>query len=219
MNPTDFLETVLTPGLAWLQQTVGDIPPPSRDARVLLLAIAGQESAWTYRHQQGGPAVGFWQFEKGGGVAGVMSAAASADKAYKAARAAGIPLVNILSVYHHLETQAGDNLAVTFARLLLWTDARPLPAYGDENVSWDCYIRNWRPGKPSRSRWAEVYREALAADMVWNGGVTAPALVPTSLAERRFQAALAVYAAIDFDKVDDDAEIVRRVLAAADGVT
>lgn len=43
--------------------------------------------------------------------------------------------------------------------------------------------------------------------------------VATPLAERRFQAALKAYAATDFDKADDDADIVRRVLAAADAET
>ncbi len=38
-----------------------------------------------------------------------------------------------------------------FARLLLWTDAKPLPAIGDEQGAWDYYLRNWRPGKPTRT--------------------------------------------------------------------
>lgn len=60
-------------------------------------------------------------------------------------------------------------------------------------------------------------RRQAALDATHPRGAAAPP--SDTLSERRFQAALVVYAAIDFDKVDDDAEIVRRVLAAADGVT
>lgn len=54
----------------------------------------------------------------------------------------------------------------------------------------------------------------------WYPDSPSVASVPvSSLAERRFQAALKVYGAIDFDTVGDDTAIVRRVLAAADAVT
>jgi hypothetical protein len=57
----------------------------SPQARVLLIAIALQESRLTHRDQivKGkkpgvkGPALGLWQFEKGGGVRGVLRHPAS----------------------------------------------------------------------------------------------------------------------------------------------
>ena len=47
----------------------------------MLLAIGLQESRLTHRRQIGGPARGLWQFERGGGVAGVLRHAASRDHA------------------------------------------------------------------------------------------------------------------------------------------
>ena len=89
MTPPDFLARVLDPSLAFLQQLGG--PVPTRAARHILLAIALQESgpALAARYQNSpsatpGPAKGFWQFEAGGGVVGVLNHAASRDLARKA---------------------------------------------------------------------------------------------------------------------------------------
>src|SRR5262249_49562675 len=65
-----------------------------------------------------------------------------------------------------------DTLACGFARLLLFTDPYPLPT--TEDAGWDAYCgRLWRPGKPSRERWASSYRAALEAVY----GVPTPASV------------------------------------------
>ncbi len=53
-------------------------------------------------------------------------------------------------------------LACAFARLLLFTDPRPLPALGNPQAAWDYYVRNWRPGKPHRDTWDALYAKALA---------------------------------------------------------
>ena len=45
----------------------------SPQARAMLKAIALQESRFEHRKQIGGPARGFWQFEQGGGVRGVLN--------------------------------------------------------------------------------------------------------------------------------------------------
>ena len=55
-----------------------------------------------------------------------------------------------------------DPLAAAFARLLLWTDPRPIPS-GSPQAAWDYYIRNWRPGKPHRHTWDAFYRQAEQA--------------------------------------------------------
>ena len=73
MTPAECLAGVLEP-------TFHDLLPgkfDSREARVLLLAIAGQESNLAYRKQVGGPAMGLFQFEQGGGVRGVLTHPAS----------------------------------------------------------------------------------------------------------------------------------------------
>lgn len=44
----------------------------SAAARCQMLAIGLQESRLQHRRQNGGPARGFWQFEKGGGVKGIL---------------------------------------------------------------------------------------------------------------------------------------------------
>ena len=155
----DFLANVIEPGAAWAGSVPGWKPPFDDRAKVLLLAIAGQESAWTERVQSGnGPAHGFWQFERAGGVRGVLRMAVAKAVCARA----GIP-ANETNVWRTMATPSGDNLAVAFARLLLWSDPKPLPAIGDEQAAYDYYVRNWRPGKPSRERWSVVYPQAVAA--------------------------------------------------------
>lgn len=131
---------------------------------MLLFAIAGQESNWEHRIQSGnGPAHGFWQFERLGGVRGVLTHRASYALADKVCASVGIEPTSE-QAWSIMATPPGDNLSVAFARLLLWTDPHPLPAVGDEEASYAYYIHNWRPGRPSRSRWAGVYPLAVAAD-------------------------------------------------------
>jgi hypothetical protein len=56
-----------------------------------------------------------------------------------------------------------DVLAAGFARLGLWADPQPLPAIGDVHGGWDCYLRNWRPGRPRPEHWGDNYDAACAA--------------------------------------------------------
>lgn len=129
------------------------------EARVMLLAIGQQESAFALTRQVGGPAVGYWQFEKGGGVTGVLQHRATRDLAAAVCKARGIqPTPD--AVYAALEKD--QILAAAFARLLLWSDPAALPALGAVSDGWACYIRNWRPGKPRRAAWDAYYAKALA---------------------------------------------------------
>jgi hypothetical protein len=125
------------------------------EAEQILAAIAYQESNFKYRKQINGPARGFWQFERGGGVVGVMKHAASKKLA---ARLCEKHLVEFESNAIYKELAENDTLACQFARLLLYTDPRALPTEQDE--SWDYYIRNWRPGKPHPHRWPECWNRA-----------------------------------------------------------
>jgi hypothetical protein len=179
VTPDQFLIETLLPGLHWLEQHVGPVPPASREARLLLLAISGQESNWVYRIQSGnGPAHGFWQFERMGGVNGVLTHPATVEFAKKVCAAAGIAPTAV-AVWGRMATEAGDNLAVAFARLLLFTDPHKLPAYGDEEGSWAQYISLWRPGavteggkraSDARRRWSTFYIKSLVTDKASGGG-------------------------------------------------
>lgn len=136
----------------------------SDEARVMLLAIGLQESRFVHRVQMPlrpgmppGPARGFWQFERGGGVAGVLTHPASRDVAAAVIDKRGIPNES-RAVWTALAED--DVLAAIFARLLLFTDPAPLPAIGRAEQAWACYNRNWRPGKPHPQTWPALYDSA-----------------------------------------------------------
>lgn len=128
-------------------------------ARVMLLAIGLQESGFKARRQMdGGPARGYWQFERGGGVLGVMGHRAVQYLAQDVCRARGVEW-STGAVHDALEHD--DVLAAAFARLLLWTDPKPLPAIGNPQEAWALYDRAWRPGKPRPEHWRANYTEAV----------------------------------------------------------
>ncbi|BEG74421.1 hypothetical protein [Achromobacter xylosoxidans] len=149
----------LNPALALLPAGM-DTPA----ARVMLLSIGLQESRFVHRRQIGGPARGFWQFEKGtrasrGGVWGVYLHAASKDRLAALCKARSVSC-DPDAIYAALEYD--DVLAAGVARLLLWTDPKALPAVGDADAAWALYLRTWRPGKPHPGTWPDLYRQAAA---------------------------------------------------------
>lgn len=111
-----------------------------------------------------GPATGFWQFEKNGGVKGVMTHPASRDIARELVNHVGVAF-DAEAIWTFFASHEGDELAAVFARLLLLTDPQPLPApeLSNEDIAWNYYIRNWRPGKPHREFWSANWRDACAA--------------------------------------------------------
>ncbi|CUK18990.1 Uncharacterised protein [Achromobacter xylosoxidans] len=139
--------------------------PPGMDtpaARVMLLAIGLQESRFVHRRQIGGPARGFWQFEKGtrasrGGVWGVYLHPASKGHLAALCRARSVAC-DPDAIYAALEYD--DVLAAGLARLLLWTDPKALPPVGDADAGWALYLRTWRPGRPHPHTWPDLYRQA-----------------------------------------------------------
>lgn len=162
MDPRAALDAIIRP-------CYRDVLPgrfASTEATVMLLAIAMQESRLEFRRQFKGPARGLWQFERGGGVQGVLQHPATRRYAMAVCVLRGVPYV-AGDVYDALEHD--DLLACAFARLLLFSDPRPLPAVGDADGAWDYYIRNWRPGRPHPITWAAFYRQA--ADTVNAEGV------------------------------------------------
>jgi hypothetical protein len=137
----------------------------SLKAKQELLTIAKQESNWADRWQVidrnrpnvKGPARGLLQFELGGAVKGVMTHRACRAYARQAVAAAGVAW-NAREIWVALETH--DDLALALGRVLLLSDPRPLPGIGDVKGAWDCYVRNWRPGKPHPKDWPENYEAA-----------------------------------------------------------
>lgn len=146
-----------------IEQTYREVLPGkfrSTEATVQLLAIGLQESRFEHRVQVGGPAHGFWQFERGGGVRGVLSHEATKPYALAACAIRGCPPL-AEDVYRRIVDD--DLLACAFARLLLYSDPKPLPVPGQVEGAWGYYLRNWRPGKPHRSTWDGLYRQAMEA--------------------------------------------------------
>ena len=155
MSPETCLSRVIRPAFSLLPS-----PLRSASAEVEVLAIMGQESNLAHREQVGGPAHGLAQFEKAGGVRGVLKHRASAGYARTLCEHFGVPVTEAAVYWALVEN---DELAAGFARLLLWTDPLRLPVISDEQGAWDCYVRNWRPGKPHRDRWGEHYAAAVRA--------------------------------------------------------
>lgn len=145
-------EVVFPATFALLPAAMDSIP-----ARAELLAIGLQESRFEHRVQIGGPAHGFWQFEQGGGVRGVMDHAATKAHILKVCTALGVtPTVRAC----YAEIVNNDVLACAFARLLLWTMPGRLPDAGEREKGWHQYIEGWRPGAPHRHTWDAFFDRA-----------------------------------------------------------
>lgn len=99
-----------------------------------------------------GPARGLWQFERGGGVKGVMNHKSTSDLARKACHTFGVAFVPEVV---HLELEKNPRLAAVFARLLLWTDPSVVPRAGGHDSAFSMYLRVWRPGAYDRGTEAE----------------------------------------------------------------
>jgi len=163
MSPDLFLASIIDPGLDILAEL--GTPKPSDAARQMMLAIALQESGpqLTARYQNSpsgspGPARGWWQFEQGGGVAGVISHPSTRDRAKASCDKLTVVCANA-RVWRALEGH--DSLAAVFARLLLYSDPAALP--GTEQAAWNYYLRNWRPGKPHPDAWPKNWQTACDA--------------------------------------------------------
>jgi|ERR1700722_13219251 len=159
MAPDVFNSTILAPALTWFAGLVPSVPVEAT-ARVLLLAIAGQESGWQDVQQGGGgPGMGPWQFETETCLE-ILNNAATKDAALAVCKALEV-VPSEVGVYRQLLAQ--PNLACAFARLDLWANPRPLPAVGDHHDAWVYYLATWRPGRPGPDRWPGNYQAAMTA--------------------------------------------------------
>jgi hypothetical protein len=154
----------IMPGVRTLYELTG--VTTNRDAHRLMLTIALQESACRYRAQvlnsgRAGPARGWWQFEKNGGVAQILESERTKEHALALCRYL-IVRPEREAVWRALE--GCDELAVGFARLLLWQDLARLPGVDQVDAAWRYYLRNWRPGKPKPTKWGGYWN--LAKEVV-----------------------------------------------------
>jgi hypothetical protein len=153
------LRYFIEPGLSLLPAKMDTI-----EASVMLTAIGLQESRFEHRFQVGGPAHGFWQFEKGGGVQGVLSHITTIDIIRHICKLLRVE-PSVTKCFDAITYN--DTLACIFARLLLWTLPYSLPKIGEEKKAWEQYLDAWRPGKPREESWSNFYWKAC--EMVKNG--------------------------------------------------
>lgn len=158
-TPAAVLHEVIEPAAGLLPYRLD-----SDRARLLGLAIMIQETGLRTRIQYViGPergAHGLAQFEKGGGVRGVLKHPRTVVLAADVCRQRHVAPTEA-AVWDALLDD--DLLAAAFTRLLLYTDRAPLPAVGNVKGAWAYYKRNWRPGKPRPDDWPESYALALGA--------------------------------------------------------
>ena len=166
MTPELLLKTAIIPALGMLDSTL-DTPA----ARALLIAIALQESGLKARRQileagkpwwesKPGAANSFWQFERDGGVRGVLR--------HPGASAIVLPVLADLLYPRdpyavHEALIHNDVLACVLARALLYSVPDAMPAQNEPDKGWAIYIKAWRPGKPHPAEWPENYRIAWEA--------------------------------------------------------
>jgi len=149
MTPVLFRLLCVEPGLILLPDDMA-----SKEARVMLLAIAGVETNWGARRQiPGGQALGYWQFQQDG-TAGVLEK--TPEIAERVLATCDVPLSEAWPAL-----QYNDAVACAFARLLLWSDPALLPAVGDRAGAWAYYRRLWKPGRPDAGRWLSSYATAV----------------------------------------------------------
>jgi hypothetical protein len=143
--------------------------PAGPQADAFSVAAGFQESKFRARDQGDpavlGPATGYWQFEMNGGVAEILESARTAPIAKALCARMGIAASRD-AVWRVFTTEAGDDLACSFARLLAWKDPAPLPkvsaAADVEEEAYRYYDRNWRPGAKRRADWTVSWRTAVA---------------------------------------------------------
>lgn len=161
MSIDQIIKDYINPGLDLLPDDMS-----SKEAMVMIIAIGLQESLLKHTKQIGGPAVSWWQMEKGGGIKGVLRHPASANHADDVCRMRGVAALPD-AVYAALEHD--QILGSAFARLLLWTDPKPLPDVGEVEQAWNLYLRVWRPGAAKRqydqlrAKWSVNYVQAMEA--------------------------------------------------------
>lgn len=150
-------EQILPAGLSLLPSRMNTV-----NARAMLLAIALQESGLEHRVQQPKAfAHGYWQFERDGGTADVLTSPTT--------RPLLLPILDLLNYTPDVAVcwdaiVHNDVLACICARLLLWLEPAALPLRTQAEKGLRQYLRRWRP-KPSprhAERWPANFRVGWA---------------------------------------------------------
>lgn len=161
MEPKRLLATAILPALNDLA-TLGI--PSSVPAARLMIAIALQESGLKHRRQvvaggaEAGPAVSFWQGEKGGGMTLTLTHAATSKRMQAICEAYNVQATPA-ALWEAMRYQ--DIVAAAAARLLIFTLPKGLPKTAEEG--WAQYLSAWRPGKPHPETWAAHWATACGS--------------------------------------------------------
>ena len=164
MNTLDYLVKCVLPAAYKLMPSRMNSP----EASSLLICIALQETGLRARRQmleagkpwwasRPGAANGFWQFERDGGVRGVLR--------HPGASAIVLPVLAEL-LYPpdpyavHEALIHNDVLACVLARALLYSVPAALPGQDEPGNGWEQYLSAWKPGKPHKEAWTAHYRTA-----------------------------------------------------------
>ena len=165
MTPELLLKTAIIPALGLLDSKL-DTPA----ARAMLIAIALQETGLKARRQileagkpwwasRPGAANGLFQFERDGGVRGVLR--------HPGASAIVLPVLAELlyppdPYVVHEAIIHNDVLACVLARALLYSVPHTLVGRDEPGYGWEQYLSAWKPGKPHKETWTAHYRTAWA---------------------------------------------------------
>lgn len=166
-DPELIRDYIIKPSREILNEFWTDKHPSEAD--VELLAIAQQESGCCNRFQRlasgyPGTARSLWQIETNTCSAVLVRWPALRQCLSRIWIKEGDHVfAALLSDPLHPWLAWSDMAAFWTARGILALDPAPLPAIGDIQGAWDCYIKNWRPGKPRLNDWRASYEIALDA--------------------------------------------------------
>jgi hypothetical protein len=155
MTPDEFYEAVIVPGMAKVAKFAPQLPD-NRSVRVMLMAVAGLESDWSNR--DGG---GLFKIDLGC-VNGLLAHADTEVLLDAALDEFGIIDKTPQHLFDLLGNDQGDILCLAMARLVLWSDPDPFPAYDDQASMFAYYQSHWF-GLGAATRWPDVYGQSLAA--------------------------------------------------------
>lgn len=162
MTPEEFYETVLVPGLNKIERFAPHLPR-NRSIEVLMTAISGVEANWVDRSQiPSGMAHGLFQMQLNT-VEEIMANPASKKLCEAMMDDFGINTRTAEHLFDIMETEHGDILAVSLARLDLWCNPHPIPPADEESSLFAYYRDTWRPAHANAQRFAWAYGQALIA--------------------------------------------------------
>lgn len=169
MTPIVLLRDVIVPALRLLGP-----PLATREAAVLLLAIALQESGLELKYRRQvlarrdprtgqttllpvGRALSWWQIEPPTLVDCISRHARTREAL------AELGTLEEILADPNVVLRWSELSGAVVARGIMRLDPRPLPAVGDRPGGWAFYRGCWRPGKPRPKEWPAAYAAALEA--------------------------------------------------------